>query len=198
MDDNLLPDLLSQLFSNAAEKNLDPDGEKTDERNNLLVESLKALVGPSSGLVGTAVNEFLSGKGALHETTRTALTHGSGSAVREVVSFLTTQFKVSSSAAKLIAPLLVNLLPSIGKETGKDTVAKKRPRRKVKPKTASHARTETGSSKKKPKKKTLARPKKSASKPETKKKPSSRVGKKESASTRKPNKVKKTTSLDGS
>ena len=198
MDDNLLPDLLSQLFPDVGENKLAPGGDKTAEQNNILAATLKALAGQSSGPVGTAVNEFLTGKGALHETTRSALSRGSGSAVSEVVAFLTTQLKLSPAAAQLIVPLLLKLLPSIGKETGTDSTTEKKPRRKTKPKSPSSAKNETGSIKKKPIKKTLARPKTSAAKPEAKKKLSTRADKKKTASAKKPNNAKRTTSLDAS
>jgi len=158
---------LSQMKPDAVENKT----ESTDEPNIILVESLRATTGQSGGPLATAVNEFLSGEGALHETTRAALTQGS-SAVNEVAAFLTTNFKLSSTAATLVATLLVKLFPSIRKVTGKKTAAKKKPRRKVKPKTTA--------------KKTAAK----------KKKTTSQAVKKKASSKTKPQKAKRTTSVE--
>ena len=43
MDEKSIPDLLSQLIPDATEKNPGQGGEDTDEKNSILVDSLKAL-----------------------------------------------------------------------------------------------------------------------------------------------------------
>ena len=196
MDEKSISDLLAQFFPDAAGENLQTDKDQADDQSNLLAEGLKAIVGQSGGALGTAVNEFLSGQGALHETTRTALTRSSASAASEIATFLTTQFKLPPVTANLIAPLLVKLVPSIGKGTQKESPPKARPRRKVKPKTTSTSKTAASRSKKRPVKKTTTSSKTSSSKTKAKKKPASRVAKKRTATARKPTKAKRTETLD--
>jgi histone H1/5 len=151
----------------------------------------------SGGPVETAVNEFLSGEGELHETTRAAITRGGSSAVGEIAAFLTAKFKLSSTVATLVATLLVKLFPSISKLAGKKTAAKKKPRRKAKAKTKPAAKKKTASSKKKAKKKTSARPKTTAKKSTAKKKKTtSQAAKKKAKPKAKPKKAKRTTTIE--
>jgi hypothetical protein len=195
MDEKSLPDLLSNLISGASEETSSQDREdEKNVQNNLLLESLQALAAQSGGPLQAAVGEFLSGKGRLHATARSA--RSKKSAVEKVETFLTENLNVSPALAGLIAPLVVNLLPSLGGETSKP-----RRRRKTKPK------TESTSSAKKPKKKPAAKPKPSAStkpasskpKPKPKKKPSKsakKTDKKESKPKAKPKKSTRTPSGD--
>jgi outer membrane biosynthesis protein TonB len=175
MDNKSLSDDLSQFISGATENKPAPMGENIDERRGFLVDSLKVLAGLSGESLETAVNDFLGGKGELHEATQTALTRGGDSALSDVGSLLTKQFNLSPAIANLVASLLVKLMPSLQE---KDTTGKTKPRRKSK--TTSSAKKAV--SRKKPKKKT------SASKPAAKKKPSSKTSKKETSAKTKPNK----------
>jgi hypothetical protein len=136
-----------------------PENEAATRQQNVYVDGLKAVIGASGGPLENAINEFLSGKGELHETASAAVTRGGDSAVGDVGSVLEKQFDLNPAIAKLVASLLVKLVPSL-KET-----KKAKPRRK--PKTASSAKKET-SAKKKVKPKTPAAKKKTASKTSTK------------------------------
>jgi len=193
MDDQPL-DPLSQVNPDAVENKT----ESTDKPNIILVESLRATTGLSGVPLETAVNEFLSGEGELHETTRAAITRGGSSSVSEIAAFLTDKFKLSSTVATLVATLLVKLFPSIKKLTGKKTAAKKKPRRKAKAKTKPAAKKKAASSKKKAKKKTTAKPKTTAQKSAAKKKKTTaQAAKKKAKSTAKPKKAKRTTTVEG-
>jgi hypothetical protein len=170
MDEKSLSDQISHLMNDTTEVDDGPVEADADEQKDILVESLKAVAGQSDGALETALDEFLSGKGVLHETTRTALTRGGDTGLGDVITLLTKQFKLSPVVAKLIASLIMKMQSSASKDTEKEAAAKKKPRRKAKPKTASSAKKEARSAKK-AKKKTTAKPKK----PAAKKKPSSKT-----------------------
>lgn len=180
MEEKSISDLLSKFIPDQAE----PGAEEADEQNNLLIQSLKALAGQSGDEAAAEVDEFLNGKGALHETTRTALVRGKSSAVDNLTQVLINQFKLSPTVASVIASLLVKVMPSIGKPSP----AKKKPRNKAKPKA-------TASTKKKPKKKATSKPKSSTSKTAKKKKTTSKTGKKKPAAKKKPKSSKRTVTL---
>jgi outer membrane biosynthesis protein TonB len=200
MDDRSLSDDLSKLISGSAEDVPAPEGESTGEPKNLLAESLKTIAGLSGGSLETAVSDFLNGGGELHEATRAAVGRGK-TATSEVESLLIKKFNLSPTVARLVASLLVKLIPALKEDA---TSSKKKPRRKPKkpakekpttkkkPKKKAAPRTakEETAAKKKPKKKAVPRtakeetaakkkPKKKApaSKPAAKKKPGSKTGK---------------------
>lgn len=181
MDNRSLSDDLSKNLSGSTEDETAPGADNAGEQKNLLVDSLKTIAGLSGGSLETAVSDFLNGGGELHETTRAAVTRGGGSAVSEVGSMLSKQFNLSPAVAKLVASLLVKLIPS---HTADSLTGKAKPKRK--PKTASSKET---SSQKKPKKKTTSK----TSKKET----ASKTKSKKKTTTSKPAAKKKTTSKTG-
>lgn len=194
MDDKSIPDLLSGLIPGTAEEQSKPGGQ-VGQRDRILVEGLKAMVGQIGGTFQDAVNEFLDGKGELHQTTRAALKTGKKTAENEAVAMLTKQFHLSPAIAKLIAPLLVKLLPSIGGEQAEIPAEVKsdqeQPRKaKSKAKGKNRPKKETTKSTKKIGKKTTSKPKSSTSKKPAKKKPSAKSGEKESKSGGKTRKTK--------
>ena len=168
MDEKTLSDQISHLMNDTPEIKPGSSEESTDEKMDILVESLKTAAGQSDGALDAALDEFMEGKGVLHETTRSAITRG-GSGLSEIIKLLTSQFKLSPAVAKIIASLILKMQSSVSKETAKDSTEKKKPPRKAKPKTASSAKKEPSSSKK-PKKKTTAKPPKTTSKKPAKKK----------------------------
>lgn len=163
MDDKSISGLLAQLIS----KNEPKDSAA---ESGPLADTLKRAAGLAGGGVESAVNEFLSGQGELHETTRAAVMRG-GTPASDVAKLLSSKFGLAPAIANLIAPLLVKLLPSIGQAAhsagGETAAAKPKARRKAKPKTAASAKSEAS---KKAKKRTAAKPKKPAAKPAAKKK----------------------------
>jgi len=184
MAEKSLSDELSHLMSDTPALKPEKAEAESDQPKDALAESLMAVAGEKNEALETALEEFLSGKGALHETTRLALTRGE-SGLSEVIALLVKQFKLSPAVAKLIASLILKLQPS----TGGGTPAKKKPRRKSKPKTAASAKKEAA---KKPKKKPIAKakkkpastakkPKKTAPKTAAKKKPASKTARKKTA-----------------
>jgi len=178
MDEKSLSDEISQLMSDTPPIEPASSEEKTDEQQDILADNLKAVAGETGGELETALDEFLSGKGALHEATRSALTRGGDRGLSDVISLLMKQFKLSPAMAKLIASLIMKMQSS-----AKDSTAKKKPRRKSKPKAATSAKKKASA--KKAKKKTTAKAKKSASKAAAKKKTASKA---------KPRSAKKTAS----
>jgi hypothetical protein len=164
MDEKTLPDQISHLMNDTPKNEPGPGDENTDAKKDILVESLKT----EAGQTDAALDEFMEGRGVLHETTRAAITRG-GSGLNEVIQLLTSQFKLSPAVAKIIASLILKMQSSVSKETAKDSTTKKKPRRKAKPKTASSAKKKPISSKE-PKKKTAAKAKKTTSKKPAKKK----------------------------
>ena len=168
MDEKTLSDQISHLMNDTPEIEPGSSEESTDEKKDILAESLKTAAGQTDGALDAALDEFMEGKGVLHETTRAAITRG-GSGLTEIIKLLTSQFKLSPAVAKVIASLILKMQSSVSKETAKDSTAKKKPRRKAKPKTASSAKKKPSSSKK-PKKKTTAKAKKTTSKKPAKKK----------------------------
>jgi hypothetical protein len=185
MDEKSLSDQISNLMNDTPEMDASPGEENTGEQKDILVDNLKAAVGQSDGALDAALDEFLDGKGVLHEATRSALTRGGDSALTEVIKLLTKQFKLSPAVAKMIASLILKLQSSGSGETAKESTSKKKPRRKTKPKTA---QKETSSAKK-AKKKITAKAKKSTSKTTAKKKTASKTKPRTS--------TKKTTSKTG-
>jgi hypothetical protein len=185
METSPLSEELSKVDPEPAETPPAPEEEATRQQN-IYVDGLKAVVGASGGPLENAINEFLSGKGELLETTAAAGNRGGGSAVSEVGSILEKKFDLNPAIARLVASLLVKLVPSLKK------AKKSKPRRK--PKTAASAKKET-TAKKKAKKKTAAKPadkKKTAAKT-SKKTTSAKAKPKKKTSAAKPAAKKKTT-----
>jgi hypothetical protein len=212
MDEKSLPDQISQLMNDTPEIEPDSAVEKPDEQKDILIDSLKAVAGQSDGALEAALDDFMNGKGILHETTRSALTRG-GTGLSDVITLLVKQFKLSPAVAKMIASLILKMQPSGSQDTAKESTTKKKPRRKTKPKAASAAKKKTSSSKKK-KKKTTAKPKKTVArkkvspktkprsskktttKPAAKKKPAAKTGKKKTTARAKPKKAKRTRAVE--
>jgi hypothetical protein len=185
MEEKSLSDQLSHLMNDTPPVEPALSEESTNEQKNILVENLKTAVGQPDGALEAALDEFMSGKGALHEATRSAMARGGESALAEVIQLLTKQFKLSPAVAKMIASLILKLQPSGGSQTTQEAAAKKKPRRKSKPKTAKKETSSTKKAKKKP----AAKPKKAVSKTAAKKKATSKTKPRTSA--------KKTTSKTG-
>lgn len=181
MEEKSLSDLLSKFIPDEAEQKSEREGQ---EQTSLIVQSLKALAGQSGDDTAAEVDEFLRGKGTLLDSTRASLVRGKSAAVDDLTRVLIDQFKLSPTIASVIAGLLVQVMPSIGKQAP----AKKKPRKKAKPKT-------TASSKKKPKKATASKPKSSTSKT-AKKKTASKTGKKKPAAKKKPKSAKRSVTLE--
>ena len=193
MDEKSLPDLLSQLIPVQPEEDAQPEEQSgAEEQNSALAESLAAAAGQSDGPFERAVEEFLSGKGVLHDTAIGARTRGDTPA-DDVAQVLISQFKLSPTIATVISMLLVKLVPSIGKKPKKASPARKKARKETKPKakakTKPKAKVENGSEKK-AKKKATAKPKTGAAKTAAKKKVSAKSSKKETASAAKKKKAK--------
>jgi hypothetical protein len=166
MDDRALSDDLSKLITGSAGAASAPEEESAEEGKNLLAESLKTIAGLSGGSLETAVSDFLNGGGELHEATRAAV-GGGKTATGELESLLIKQFNLSPTVARLVATLLVKLIPALKDETApkkkkprskpktparKKPAAKKKPKKKAAPRTAK----EETAAKKKPKKKAPA------------------------------------------
>ena len=211
MDEKSIPDLLSAMVSGTEVNASAQDENEPDKQNDTLVTSLKAVTGQFDEPLEEAVNEFLRGKGILHETTAAAITRGGDSGLSDVVTLLTSKFKVSPSIAKLIASLLVNLLPATKKKSRKkpkSTASKEqetsKTRKKPKKKTAASkpaakkkptSKPKPGSTQKKAKKKATPKPKKTASKPAGKKKPAAKPSPKETPAKTKPKKATRAESV---
>jgi len=161
MEEKSLTDLLANLIPAENENMNKADEDDAGSQYGLLAAGLKALAAQSGGLGETVVNEFLKGEGDLHERTRAASVRGTGIAESDVTAFLVEKFNLSTTVARLIAPLLLKLLPSVLKE-------KKKSQRKTKPKPKPGSGKTTASSKKKTKKDKPSKPRTSASKPKRK------------------------------
>ena len=159
MDDQKFSGLLSDLIPDEIEKRLGLGSESSGEQNTRAVEMLKAAAGQSGGSVENELNDFLNGRGALLETTRSAVARGGSTASSEVAAFLTNQLHLSAPLAKLIAPLVIQLFPAIGKLAGGSTTTKpKRRRKKKKEESSSKPRPSQSHKPKKPKPSSSTRP----------------------------------------
>lgn len=174
-------DLFSQLLPDAIEDVLGMD--HIPDAQTLVVQRLLNLAGTSGGPLEAALREFLNGEGDLHATAEAEATRAGGiskgaaggggtagggvtaisgvTAASTLEALLINQFHLSPPIARVLAGLLVKLLPATKKTT-------KKARRKPKPKTT----TKPKASAKKPKKKTEAKPKKPVAKRPAAKKPS--------------------------
>lgn len=174
MDERSLQGLISSLIPDEIEGFLTQSGEQPSRS----VELLKTAAGQVGGEADVEINNFLNGRGALLETTRAAATRSGVSASNTVAEFLTGQLHFSPALARIVAPLLVNLLPGIGKLPGSGAAAKPKPKRK-KPKSSS-TQTAHQAKPKKPKSATSSKPKKpktsSSKKPAAKPKRRGRAG----------------------
>jgi len=200
MDERSLSDLLSQVIQNAAAKETAQNEAVPEAQEDMLMESVRTLSGTGNEGLEKAINEFMSGKGDLLETTQGALTRGS-SATNEVADFLEKKFQLSPTIAGLIAALLLKMAPSLGKILG-DKPAKKKPRKKTESKTSKKPKSESSS--KKPKKatskpkKATSKPKKATGKPKTTTKPATKKKStsKTSKGTTKPKTAKRSDTVD--
>jgi len=205
MEERSILDLLSHFVSDDQDEQDAQGKTKSDEQNNLLITSLKALINKSGSAID--IDEFLSGKGTLLETTRAALVSNSSAATEEIATILIKQFDIPPGIAKTLAGILISLLPSVETETTET----KKPRKKTKPKTTASTTTASSSTKKTAKKKETTKPKTTTSKPAAKKKPTSqsstskpstsktstsKSSKKTTTSTAKPKRTTRTTTLE--
>ena len=87
MDEKSLSDLLTNILPDEVEKALNPDGENTGAQDDMVAGMLKASAGQFGEPFGRSVDEFLAGKGELHETTRAALVRGKGAAKGDITEF---------------------------------------------------------------------------------------------------------------
>lgn len=135
--------------------------QPASESEDVLVASLQAAADASSGEVENEIGAFLNGEGALLESTRAAVLKSGGTAVGDVAEVLAKQFGLSAAVARVIAALVVKLLPAAEKKAAKKKKAKKKP--------ATSKPKPSATSKKKPKKKP-AKPKTAAAKKKPKSK----------------------------
>jgi hypothetical protein len=173
MDEKSLHGLISNLFPDGIEGLLTQGDQPEGEQHNRAVELLKTAAGQAGGPAGEEINNFLNGSGPLFDTTRAAAAHGSVSASTTIAGFLEKQLNLSPALARILAPLLVNLLPGIGKQSGSTAAAKPKPHRKEpktstgskpkKPKTSASAKPASAAKPKKPKASASSKPKKPAS-----------------------------------
>ena len=163
MDEKSLPDLLANILPDEVEKTLNLDGENTGTQDDMVAALLKASAGEFGKPFGQAVDEFLAGKGELHETTRAALVRGKGTAKSDITEFLTSKLNIPAPVANIIAGMLLNLVGSISTDSETEQPVKKKPRKKKKPASGSSAKP-AATSKKKAKKKTTTTKKESTSK----------------------------------
>ncbi len=110
MDEKSLPDLLANILPDEVEKTLNLDGENTGTQDDMVAALLKASAGEFGEPFGQAVDEFLAGKGELHETTRAALVRGKGTAKSDITEFLTSKLNIPAPAANIIAGMLLSLV----------------------------------------------------------------------------------------
>ena len=117
MDEKSLPDLLANILPDEVEKTLNLDGENTGTQDDMVAALLKASAGEFGKPFGQAVDEFLAGKGELHETTRAALVRGKGTAKSDITEFLTSKLNIPAPVANIIAGMLLNLVGSISTDS---------------------------------------------------------------------------------
>jgi len=174
MDNKSLFDDLAGLISKEVGKESSSGAEPPGEQENILVESLKVFAEQSGEGVGKEVNEFLSGRGLLLETTRSAVIRSGSSASREVAVFLKEAFNLPASMANTLAALIVKIFPSISKLTGEEEAAKpRRPRKKKASTSASKPKKRKTSTGTTPKKKKTSESKKPAAAAKPKKRKTS-------------------------
>ena len=113
MDDKSLSDQLSNLFPTPDQNTAHTDDATPSAERGLLVDSLKTLTGQAGAGAQPVLDQFLSGQGELAEVTRAAAASGSTSALNKVINLLTTTLKLSPAIAKIIAPILLKLAPSL-------------------------------------------------------------------------------------
>lgn len=136
----------------------------------LLADILKAAAGRSGGLVGAAVDEFLSGKGELLDVVRSSLIGRKTAAKKKIAAFLEEKFKLSADVALVLSALLIKVAPAAGSLAEKTVEKEKKPSRKkptVKKKAAKTPKK--AASKAAPKKKITAPRKKTTPKASAKK-----------------------------
>lgn len=172
------------------EKSIDLNAVAGEDTGAVLTDILKSAAARAGGPLQGAVEEFLGGKGELLESTRSSLTRGKTAAKKEIAAFLVERFKLAPAVAKVVANLLIRLVPALGELVGGEETQQTKPRRKKKSASKTAKKTAT-KKKKKPKKKTAAR--KTTSKTAAKKKPKPTTAKKKPRSASKTKKRKKTT-----
>lgn len=159
MDNQNLSDQLSNLFP--------PSGSNRGQAPDATRGVLQALAGQAGGPLQNQISQFLNGQGELLDVTNKAAATGGDFATNMVVTFLTSTLKLNPAIANMVAPLLLQLLPSItgnlfgGQQSEKPAATPKKPRQ-----------TSSTSKKSTAKPKTSA---KTATKPTTAKKPVKKV-----------------------
>lgn len=171
------------------EKSLDLSAVAAEDSSSVLTDILKSAAARAGGPLQSAVGEFLGGKGELLESTRSSLTRGKTAAKKEIAAFLVDKFKLAPAVAKVVANLLIKLVPSLGELVGGTTEEKPKPRRKKKKAAAKTTKKTASKTKKKPKKKISA--KKSTPKTAAKKKRKTAAVKKKPKKTTSTKKKKK-------
>jgi len=101
MGEKSLSDQISNLMNDTPELATSAGEQETNQQQDVLAESLQAVAGQSDESLETALEEFMSGKGVLHEASRAAATRG-GSGLTEIIKLLTSQFKLSPAVAKMM------------------------------------------------------------------------------------------------
>ena len=158
MDDQSLPEQEPISTSTPPEKSADLSGITAEDSNAILTDILKSAASRAGGPIEAAVEEFLGGKGELLESTRSSLSRGKTAAKKEINAFLIEKFNLAPAVAKVIASLLIKLVPQLGELIGeKEKSAVKKKAAKSKKKTAST--TKKKAAKKKTAKHTTAKQK---------------------------------------
>jgi hypothetical protein len=187
----LMPDDLERLLGQADGKIADASADITldgtqESQNSAIATVLMNTLGTMGGGAQAELNQFLTGKGALHKTTQNAITTGGKASARQIEDFLVKQFNLAKPIASVIAPLIIRIFPSIGKGVGQETTTSKTKtttRAKTaqstsktspasKPKTSKTKKTGTSSSTSKTKTTSKTTPKSTAKKPTAKRKTS--------------------------
>lgn len=146
MDDKNLSDQLSNLFPPASSN----QGQAPDATRGILT----SLAGQAGGPLQNQLSQFFNGEGQLHDVTSKAAATGGDFATNMIVTFLTSTLKLSPAIANMVAPLLLQLLPSItgnlfGGQAEEKPAAKPKPRKTssssakstAKPKTSTGSKT---------------------------------------------------------
>lgn len=142
MDDKNLSDQLANLFGSS-------QGQAPDATRGML----ETLAGQAGGPLQNQISQFFNGEGQLHEVTSKAAATGGDFATNMIVTFLTSTLKLNPAIANMVAPLLLQLLPSItgnlfGGQTEKPAATPKKPRKTSSSSTKSTAKPKTSTSSK--------------------------------------------------
>jgi hypothetical protein len=128
MDDKNLSDQLSNLFP--------PSGSGQNQVPDATRGILETLAGQAGGPLQNQLSQFLNGEGQLLDVTSKAATTGGDFATNIIVTFLTSTLKLNPAIANMVAPLLLQLLPSVagnlfGGQAAQETAAKPKSQKKT-------------------------------------------------------------------